>query len=224
MHAAAAVLAALVGRNQSATGEGAYLDVAVTDGVLWMLALYIDEYLALGPVAGEEPGPGHNVLTGRYACYDVYGTRDGGWLAVGAIEPVFWANLCRTLGLERWIEHQTDDAAQDAIRADLRSAFAQRDRDDWVALLADAETCVAPVLDIGEVVADPQFAARGAFVEAKHPRRGSFRQLGPVLAGTPRRDVYELRDPAATDTTELLAAAGLTADEIEALLAEGVVA
>jgi alpha-methylacyl-CoA racemase len=224
MHAAAAVLAALVGRNQSATGEGAYLDVAVTDGVLWMLALYIDEYLALGPVAGEEPGPGHNVLTGRYACYDVYGTRDGGWLSVGAIEPVFWANLCRRLGLERWIEHQTDDAAQDAIRADLRSAFAQRDRDEWVALLADADTCVAPVLDIGEVVADPQFAARGAFVEAKCPRRGSFRQLGPVLAGTPRRDVYELRDPAATDTTELLAAAGLTADEIEALLAEGVVA
>jgi alpha-methylacyl-CoA racemase len=224
MHAAAAVLAALVGRNQSANGEGAYLDVAVTDGVLWMLALYIDEYLALGPVAGEEPGPGHNVLTGRYACYDVYGTRDGGWLAVGAIEPVFWATLCRTLGLERWIEHQTDDAAQDAIRADLRSAFAQRDRDEWVALLADADTCVAPVLDIGEVVADPQFAARGAFVEAKHPQRGSFRQLGPVLAGTPRRDVYELPDPAATDTTELLAAAGLTADEIQALLAEGVIA
>jgi alpha-methylacyl-CoA racemase len=224
MHAAAAVLAALVGRNQSATGEGAYLDVAVTDGVLWMLALYIDEYLALGPVAGEEPGPGHNVLTGRFACYDVYGTGDGGWLSVGAVEPVFWANLCRTLGLERWIEHQTDDAAQDAIRADLRSAFAQRDRDEWVALLADADTCVAPVLDIGEVVADPQFAARGAFVEAKHPQRGSFRQLGPVLAGTRRRDVYELPDPAATDTTELLAAAGLTADEIQALLAEGVIA
>jgi crotonobetainyl-CoA:carnitine CoA-transferase CaiB-like acyl-CoA transferase len=83
---------------------------------------------------------------------------------------------------------------------------------------------VAPVLDIGEVVADPQFAARGAFVEAKHPQRGSFRQLGPVLAGSPRRDVYELPDPAATDTTELLAAAGLTADEIQALLAEGVIA
>lgn len=224
MHAAAAVLAALVGRNQSATGEGAYLDVAVADGVLWMLSLYIDEYLALGPAANEEPGPGHNILTGRYACYDVYGTRDGGWLSVGAIEPVFWANLCQALDLGRWFEHQTDDAAQDAIRADLRAAFAQRDRDEWVAVLADADTCVAPVLDIGEVVTDPQFAARGAFVEAKHPQRGTFRQLGPLLAGTPRREVYELRDATATDTTELLAAAGLTAGEIDDLSAEGVIA
>ncbi|MGH9111780.1 MAG: CoA transferase, partial [Acidimicrobiales bacterium] len=100
----------------------------------------------------------------------------------------------------------------------------RRDRDEWVALLADADTCVAPVLDIGEVVADPQFAARGAFVEARHPQRGSFRQLGPLLAGTPRRDVYELRDAAVTDTAELLAAAGLTAGEIEALMVEGVIA
>ncbi|MGH9113425.1 MAG: CaiB/BaiF CoA transferase family protein, partial [Acidimicrobiales bacterium] len=172
MQAAAAVLAALVGRGRShaGEGEGTYLDVAVADGVLWMLSLYIDEYLALGPVAGPAggrgPGPGHSILTGRFACYDVYGARDSGWLAVGAIEPVFWANLCRALGLERWVDHQTDDAVQDAIRADLRAAFARRDRDEWVALLADADTCVAPVLDIGEVVADPQFAARGAFVEA----------------------------------------------------------
>ena len=117
LHAAAAVLAALVGRGR--TGEGTYLDVSVADGVLWMLSLYIDEYLA----TGEAPGPGHYILTGRYACYDVYPTGDGGWLAIGAIEPVFWANLCRLLGLERWIEHQSDDAVQDDIRADIRAAL-----------------------------------------------------------------------------------------------------
>jgi alpha-methylacyl-CoA racemase len=205
MHAACAVLAALVERT------GAYLDVSVADGVAWMLSLYVDEYLA----TGEAPGPGHSILTGRYACYGVYGTKDGRWLAVGAIEPQFWANLCRLLGLERWIEHQNDDAQQDAIRADLAAAFATRDRDAWTELLADADTCVTPVNDIAEA------AARSLVVEAKHPTHGTFRQLGPVLAGSPRRPVYDLP---VLDTDAVLAAAGFTPDEIAALRAQGAVA
>lgn len=210
MHAAVAILAALVER------KGAYLDVAVADGVAWMMSLYIDEYLA----TGEVPGPGHSILTGRYACYGIYGTRDGRWVAVGAIEPAFWANLCRALGLERWIDQQTDDEAQDAIRADLVTVFATRDRDDWVAELADADTCVTPVNDIAEVVADPQFVARGAVVEAKHPDHGTFRQLAPVLAGSPRQPVYELPD---VDTDAVLTEAGFTVEEITALRTEGAI-
>jgi alpha-methylacyl-CoA racemase len=221
LHAAAAILAALVARDR--TDAGSYLDVAVADGVAWMQSLYIDEYLA----TGELPGPGHNILTGRYACYGIYGTGDGRWLAVGAIEPVFWTNLCRALGLERWIEHQTDEAegVQDAIRADLVAVLATRDRDDWVALLADADTCVGPVNDIAEVVTDPQLLTRGGVVEAKHPTAGSFRQLGPVLAGSgPRRPVHELPDPTVTDTDTLLTAAGYSAAEIASLRAEGAIA
>jgi alpha-methylacyl-CoA racemase len=219
MHAATAVLAALVGRAGS--NEGAYLDVAVADGVLWMLSLYVDEYLA----TGEPPGPGSSILTGRYACYDVYPTGGGGWLAVAAIEPVFWANLCRLLGLEQWIDHQSDDAAQDAIRADLRAAFRSRTRDEWVDVLADADTCVAPVLDIAEVVDDPQFAARGAFVEARPPGAGpGFRQLGPLLAGTPRREAYDLPDPSSTDTIALLTDAGMDPGDVESLLSDGMIA
>jgi alpha-methylacyl-CoA racemase len=154
----------------------------------------------------------------------VYPTGDGGWLAVGAVEPVFWANLCRLLGLERWIEHQTDDAVQDEIRADVRAALAARPRDEWVALLADTDTCVAPVLDIPEVLADPQVVARGAVVEARPPGAQPFRQLAPLVAGAPRRDSYDLPDPTVTGTEALLAAAGLSADDIEALVARGVIA
>jgi alpha-methylacyl-CoA racemase len=221
LHAAVAILAALVSRA-TGSGEGTYLDVSVTDGVRWMLSLYVDEHLA----TGDMPAPGHSIITGRYACYGVYGTRDRRWLAVGAIEPVFWANLCRALGLERWIERQLDDDAQDQIRADLRAAFATRDRDDWVAELADADTCVAPVNDIAESVADPQLVARDGVVEAKHPVQGTFRQLGPVLAGSARPDggVYDLPDLSATDTDALLAEVGYDADELARLRTEGVIA
>jgi alpha-methylacyl-CoA racemase len=173
MHAAMSILAALV------SGEGAYLDVAVADGVLWMQSLYVDEYLATGVV----PGPGHNVLTGRYACYGVYRCRDGGAVAVGAIEPQFFANLCRALGLDEWATKQYEDAAQPELRARLSATLAARDRDEWVAELAAADCCVAPVLTIQEVVDDDQFASRGAFVTAAHPDCGEFVQVGPVLAG-----------------------------------------
>ncbi len=219
MHAVVAILAALVQR--AATGEGAHLDVSVADGMLALMALAIDEHLA----TGAPQGPGEGLLTGRYACYDVYGTADGRWLTVAAIEPRFWTNLCRALGLERWIAHQTDDGVQKQVRHDLAAAFATRGRDEWVAALAPADTCVAPVLEVDEVVQDAQYLARGAFVTAKHPAHGAFRQVGAVWAGAlPVPPDQEVRDVATTDTDDLLAAAGVPPTEIAALRDTGVIA
>jgi alpha-methylacyl-CoA racemase len=217
MHAALAVVAALHGRTS--TGEGAYLDVSVTDGVLWLMSLAVDEHLA----TGSRPGHGHDVLTGRYACYDTYRASDGRWLAVGAIEAKFFANLCRALGCEQWVGHQYDDDAQDAIRAELAAAFARRDRDSWVAELAAADTCVAPVQSVAELAEDPQLAHRRALVEAKHDEHGSFRQVGAVLAGmAPVREPVHLRTGNDTDTAALLAAAGVDRARIAQLLETGV--
>jgi alpha-methylacyl-CoA racemase len=182
LQAALSIASALVRRN--ATGEGAFLDVSTADGVLHLMSLFVDEHLA----TGEEVAPGSALLTGKYACYDVYPARDGRWLAVGAIEGAFFANLCHALGCERFIDAQYEDARQDQIRAAFREAFASRDRDDWVAELAAKETCVAPVLSIAEVARDANNVARGAIVDAEHPEYGKFRQVGPVLAGSARRD------------------------------------
>jgi len=218
LHAVIAILGALVQR--STTGQGSYLDVSAAEGVLSLMSLSIDQYLATGEVAG----PRQVLLTGRYACYELYPTRDGRWLSVGAIEPHFFANLCRALGLERYAAHQMDDSRQDEIRAAFRDAFLERDRDDWVSRLAAADTCVAPVYTIPEVVEDPHFRERGVFMEAEHPQHGRFRQVSPLLAGAIREQPLHLvRDADETDSDELLARAGLAAEEIEKLRAEGVV-
>ncbi|HVA61099.1 MAG TPA: CaiB/BaiF CoA-transferase family protein [Mycobacteriales bacterium] len=218
LHAVTAILASLVARAQ--TGEGCYLDVSIADGVLALMALQVDEYLAVG----RSPEPGSGLLTGRYACYDTYRTSDGGWLAVAAIEPRFWANLCRTLGLEKWINHQTDDAVQDDVRRDLAAVLAGRSRLDWETDLAGADTCIAAVRPVEEVVVDEHFSARGAVIEAQHPSHGALRQLGPLLAGAPRAEQpVVLPDPATTDTDELLSAAGYTASDCRELRAKGVV-
>jgi alpha-methylacyl-CoA racemase len=219
MQAVIAILAALVHRD--ATGEGATLDVSVADGVVALMSLSIDEYLATGSV----PGPGHNILTGRYACYDVYACADGRWVAVAAIEPQFFANLCRALGCEQWLDHQTDDEHQDAIRRDFGTAFARRTRDEWVAALGPADTCVSEVASVPELVDAAQLRQRQVFTHATGPERDGFEQVGWILAGMERdRPGPTVRDATITDTDALLGEAGYSAAEIAALRGQGVAA
>jgi len=217
LHAVAAVCAALVAR--AATGEGVHLDVSVADGVLALMSLAIDEHLA----EGVQPGPREGLLTGRYAWYDLYQAGDGGWLAVAAIEPKFFANLCHILGCEQWIDRQYDDDVE-TMRADFTAAFASRNRDDWVSELAPADACVSPVLDVPGVVADGQYGARGAFVEVAHPTSGRLRQVGTPLARQVDPVVLEIPDWTATATEELLVEVGVAPDTVTAWRTEGVIA
>jgi alpha-methylacyl-CoA racemase len=172
MHAAISILAALLRREKWASG--AYLDVSTTNGVLFLMALQIDQYLA----TGEEAKPGTTLLTGKYACYDVYECRDGKSVSVGAIEGQFFKNLCDALGLSELATAQFDDERQDEIRTAFYDAFAQRDRDDWVRELAPKDTCVAPVLSVAEAAAAfPQ-------VEVEASEHGRIRQLASTIAGS----------------------------------------
>ncbi len=161
MHAAISILGALFRRER--TGEGTYLDVSTTNGVLFLMALQVDQYLATGEQSA--------MLTGGYACYDVYQCADGKWLSVGAIETQFFRNLCGALGLPELASDQYDDGKQDVVRSALREAFAKKDRDEWVALLAPRDTCVAPILSIEEVAAS-----------VPTQDAGGFQQLVPLIA------------------------------------------
>jgi alpha-methylacyl-CoA racemase len=221
MQAALAITAALAGR--ATTGRGAYLDVSVAEGVLWLTSLAIDEQLALG----GDVLPGHDILSGRFACYGTYAGSDGKWLAVGAIEAKFFANLCAALGLPELAALQLDDAAQDRIRSAFLAAFARRTRDEWVTELAGADTCVAPVLSIAEVAASPQFVARGVVGEAVHPTEGAVAQLAPLLAGMARPaggEPVALPDMTQTDTQHLLKEAGVDGETVARWVARQVVA
>jgi alpha-methylacyl-CoA racemase len=218
MQALAAILAALVGRER--TGEGAYLDVAVADGMTGLMSLQVDDVLA----TGTPQLPGSAPLSGRFACYDTYRCADGGYVAVGAIEAKFFANLCTALGCPELAPRQMDPAAQDELRAALAAGFATKTRAEWTALLGPADTCVSPVLSATEVAADEALAARGC-VAIAHPAAGAdFPQLAPMLAGADRAARYDLPDRSRTDTDEVLAGCGLSTEEISTLRSEGAVA
>jgi alpha-methylacyl-CoA racemase len=174
MHAVLAILAALVSRNT--TGEGTYLDVSVADGVLSLMALQVDQQLA----TGKSGAPGSAPLGKRYACYDVYRCADDKWISVAAIEAKFWANFCRLVGVADCADKQYDDNAQNAIRDRVTAAIVTKSRDEWVALLAPQDTCVAPVLTPAE-----------AGATAATSDTAGMRLLAPLLAGQVRRASYE---------------------------------
>ena len=219
MHAVIAIMAALLRRH--ATGTGEHLDVSITDGVLNLTSLMVDEHLATGAV----PQPGHDVLSGRYACYGTYQCEDARWVAVGAIETKFFANLCRVLGHEELASLQYDDDAQPGVRAAITSAFASRTREEWLAVFDGVDACVAPVLGIDEVAHDHQHAARGVIAKAHHPVHGTFDQLAPMLAGQdPITGTIDVPDVTVTDTDAVFAEAGISPEQITALRAEGVIA
>jgi alpha-methylacyl-CoA racemase len=212
MHAVMSICAALVRK------EGAYLDVSVADGVVQLMSVNIEEHLATGVV----PGHRHTMTTGRFAAYETYRCADGGWLSVAAIEPKFWANFCNRIGLPQWAGEQTNDGLQDQIRAEVAEVIRTKTRDEWTALLAPVDTCVAPVLSVPEVVEDAQL--RQGLVETVHPTHGTFRSVGPTLAGQVREERYVVREGTETDTDALLAAAGLGTDEIAKLRDAGAIA
>jgi alpha-methylacyl-CoA racemase len=218
MQAVIAILAALVSR--AATGEGAYLDVSIADGVLALMSLQVDDVLATGDAQPPATAP----LAGRFACYDTYRAADGRWLAVAAIETKFWANLCRLLELDEWIDKQYDADVQDRARGALATKLLTRTRDTWVELLAPADTCVAPILTAEEAAADPGFASRGAVATARAVTGAEWPQLAPLLAGAERATHYDLPDRSITNTDEVLAACGLSSAELCELRDQGAIA
>ena len=205
------VLAALRARER--TGRGQVVEVTLRDGALALMTLPMTRALA--------GGPGMDELSGAYACYRVYRCRDGRDLAVGALEPKFWERLCRVLALDDLVGRQWAGGAraQEAIAAFSR-VFATRDRDEWVRLLADEDVCVEPVLDAREAAEAAPHSLADVRVSG-----GTLRTVAsPVrLTATPPR--YRREPPAAGQHThEVLAEAGYTPREIEAMRGDGVVA
>lgn len=216
--AATAVIAALLRRAR--TGQGAHLDVAVVEAVLRQTYVHVDQFLA----TGTGPAQGDDQLLGGRAFYAVYRCGDGRDVTVAAVEPKFFANLCRLLELEELAGAQHDPDRQPEIRAAFARRFATRSRDEWVALLGPADTCVAPVNSIDEVSTDRHLIARDAVWTVARADGGSVAQVAPILVGgsRPPADEVTVHNRARTSTAGLLHELGLADDTTAGLADEGV--
>jgi alpha-methylacyl-CoA racemase len=144
------------------SGRGQVVDAAMVDGAS-ILGQMFWSFLAQKLWVDE---PGVNLLDGGAPFYDTYTCADGRHVAVGAIEPQFYAALLAGLGLtDAELPGQHDRPAWPRLKARFAEVFATRDRDEWAEVFAGTDACVTPVLAFGEVAAHPHLAARSTVVE-----------------------------------------------------------
>jgi crotonobetainyl-CoA:carnitine CoA-transferase CaiB-like acyl-CoA transferase len=213
--AAIPILAALFRAARS--GQGARIDVAMSDAVL------AHQHFALQALQrdGATRPRGDDLLTGGVPAYGVYRTADDRYVAVGALEERFWRTLCATLGRDDLAPFGLATGGEgERVRAALATIFAAQPLAHWSAHFAGVDCCETPVATLAEALVDPQFAAR---------RMIAWRDDGAPSPAPPwkldgERDTERGAAPAQGEhSREVLGEAGYEAAAVDALVARGVV-
>jgi len=198
------------------SGVGQVVDAAMVEGSAVLSTLIH----ALRYIQLWNDQPGTNLLDSGAHFYEVYETADGGYIAVGALEPQFYAELLRLLEIEPSEAPQMDRDRWPELKRRFAEVFKGRTRDEWASLLERAEACATPVLTMAEAPAHHHNQARSAFIEIDGITQPA---PAPRFSRTPAEIRMGARD-AGADTEEALAAWGLGPGEISALRESGAIA
>ena len=220
MAAVEQILAAWVRRLR--TGEGAVLDVSMTD-VLHSWQVFP---LALEQ-SGEKVTRGSHLLCGAMTAYHVYETADGRYVALGALEPKFWNRFCDAVGRPEWRDRgfsPPDDPS--GLYREVAELFRSRNLEEWVCIGEEADCCLTPVLTLSEAVRSAQARERENFFALDHPTEGF--QVMPNSGFLSSRDKREGNPvtPAprrGEHTVEILQEMGFRREEIDRFMEEGIV-
>ncbi|GMT43462.1 MAG: CoA transferase [bacterium] len=219
MMAAYCILAAIIDREK--TGKGQYIDISMTDAAITWSTMYLGKYFADGKI----PKPSSELLTGQFACYNIYKTKDGGYMSLGALEPQFWSAFCKAIGMEDMIPRQMDEGEKaEKLISEVKKVFLEHTKDEWIELLKDVDCCCEPVNSFDEMLSDPQIIHRKMICEIEHPKEGTIRQINfpGKFSATPAR--VRLSPPAlGQHTEEILKKLGETNKEIVNLRKEKVI-
>jgi len=213
------ILAALAARER--TGAGQHVDVAM-----------MDVGIALLPVPASRLFAGQNVplgarlpLSGGLACYNVYATADGRHLSVGALEEKFWERFCKAIGREDFVgRHMASEEIQNLMMHEIRQVVKTRTLAEWLEVFSGIDACVEPVLGLEEVSQNPQVRHRGMIMAVNHPRDGQTHQLNlPFKLSVTPPAIGNTAPLLGEHTREVLASLGYSSDQIQQLVASGIV-
>jgi alpha-methylacyl-CoA racemase len=220
LNAAMGILAALVSVKNG--GPARHVDIAMMDGVMAHAMMPLTAINTHGTTRRA----GRDTLSGELPCYGLFETKDGRWLAVGALEEKFWHGFCDVLGredLKAWRRNgppaETARARQEVAREVAKSTWAE-----WHDRLAGTDCCVSPVLTLDESLESELVSARGMAVDTDFPGYGPMKLLGcPVKMTDFRFEVRNAAPQSGEHSRAILQEAGLSADECDALAKEGVI-
>jgi crotonobetainyl-CoA:carnitine CoA-transferase CaiB-like acyl-CoA transferase len=210
------ILVAVLAREK--TGEGQYIDISMLDSAIALNPVSYFEYFSRGEVIGQ----GGYRLLGSSPCYNIYETKDGKYITIGALEPKFWINLCKILNREDLIEKQNE--AGDEVFNDVQQIFRLKTQAEWNELLGSEDVCYAPVLNLQEAIENPQIRHRDMIIDNPASAKTRVKEIGivPKFSLTPG----QIRRPSPVpgqDTEEILAEIGVPPSEIVKLRSEGVI-
>ncbi|WP_373893521.1 CaiB/BaiF CoA transferase family protein [Virgibacillus sp. CBA3643] len=180
--AAVGILLALFEREKS--GKGQFVDISMLDGVVSWLQTTLPNYLStdVPVIRGEQ------TLSGGMAAYEVYETKDGRWLSVGALEPKFWKAFCEGIGRGDFTPFLNAPLhEQHRLKYEIQLIIAEKPLAEWISIFSEKEACVTPVLTFEEIIRDPQITEREMIQTVAHKTLGAVQQIGiPIkLSETP---------------------------------------
>lgn len=214
MYLAFGLVCAILEARQS--GKGQVVDVSMVDGAASLMSMFFT-FAANGAFRTER---GSNMLDGGAHFYDTYETADGEFVALGSIEPQFYAELVEKAGLDpETFRPQMDPTQWPALKAKIAEVFRTRTRAEWCEIMEGSDVCFAPVLSIEEAPSHPHNVARGTFIEIDGVTQ-------PAPAPRFDRTVPEVRGAAPAPGShgrEILAELGIEGDAAQRMLDEGIV-
>jgi alpha-methylacyl-CoA racemase len=214
--AAVGILAALQEARRG--GEGQVVDISMTDGSLAWLAMEAGRYFG----SGEVPKRGEVMLSGGIICYRPYEAKDG-WITCGALEPKFWAALCKGVGRHDLIDKQFEKPGSPA-HAQVAEIFRGRTREEWRAFNDEHDAMIEPILEIDEALESALVREREMVISYEQPEFGEVRQLGfPIKLSRTPAGVHRPAPALGEHTSEVLTEAGYSAEEVRALEESGAV-
>ena len=210
------ILAAVIHRKN--TGNGQYIDISMTDGVMAFNSMMATTYLA----GAAEPQREQEYLNGG-SLYDFYETKDGRHISFGGLEPQFFAAFCQTIGREDLIPHGFIPPDLEKVKKEVREIFQQKTRDQWMEIFSRVDACVEPVLSLAEAIADENTRVREMVVEFNLPSGEKLKQIAnPIKFSATKPEYRSLGCPAGTHTREVLLENGYTEEQISDYEKEGV--
>lgn len=220
LYSAIAILLALISRDR--TGKGQLCDVAMMDGSISLLAYALGEWSG----SGNLPKRGDETLTGGYACYHVYKTKDNKYVSLGAVENKFWSEFCNKINKKEYINYQWDKENQEKMIEDINNIILEKTRDEWVEFFKDSNICFTPILNMEEMISHPQVIEREMIKKISN-----FKNYGNdlILTGVPIKlsdtpgEAKYIFPEIGENNEEILTKIGYCKEEIENLRSKDII-